>query len=110
MTKSYHSGFDYFTPDPGKHKSMNCKACNEEMHVERNVDYRQGGPWGLHHKSAVRKIDEFTCNNAGKPWHDQVIALRRFQRDTPSNTLATLVEGEIKEIIKTKLSTKNNYF
>ena len=98
MILHYHSGFDYFTPDVGTTDSMSCLACGIEMQVERNVDYY--GRWPLSRADAkARKIDKFTCVNSSQDWHDQVIALRKFQRDTPSNTLSELVEKEIIFII-----------
>lgn len=105
MTIHYHSGFDYFTPDTGTTDSMSCRACGTEMQVERNVDYY--GRWGK--EDPPRKIDKFTCNNSSQNWHNQVISLRRFQRDTPSKTLEKLVEEEITLIIESKTPTKDNW-
>jgi hypothetical protein len=109
MTKQRYTGFDYFTPDAGKIESMTCGACNEVMAVARNVDYLLGTPWGPRHKSPTRKIDEFTCDNSNQDWHDQVIALRRFQRGTPSSVLSKLVEEEIIGIIESRTPTKKNW-
>lgn len=113
MTIHYHSGFDYFTPDAGTTDTIFCLACDKVMQVERNVDYRgrswvaQGG--GLAHPPPPRKVDKFTCANSGQDWHDQVIALRKFQRHTPSKTLEKLVEEEITLIIKSKTPTKETW-
>lgn len=108
MTIHYYSGFDYFTPDAGTTDSMSCLACGDEMQVDRNVDYC--GRWPLSRDDAnARKIDKFTCANSSQDWHDQVIALRKFQRDTPSKTLEKLVEEEITLIIESKIPTKNNW-
>ena len=105
MNSHYHTGFDYFTPDTGKTYSMNCAACGESMDVARNVDHY--GRWGK--TDPPRKIDKFTCKNSGQKWHDQVISLRKFQRDTPSNVLSKLVEEEILGIIELKAPTKENW-
>jgi len=55
-------------------------------------------------------VDFFTCPSSGKPWHNQVIALRRFQRDTPSQVLSDLVEEEIQQIISSKQPSKETWY
>jgi len=41
----YHAGIDYFTPLAGAEKTMRCKACQEEMDVQRDV-LRTKGKFG----------------------------------------------------------------
>ncbi len=108
--KHYHSGFDYFTPEVGEHQSMYCNACNEEMSVKRDQEiFSSRYPAVGTPSSQTRRVDIFSCPHAGTEWHDQVIALRRFQRDTPSKTLSDLVEPEIQEIITTKIASKSSW-
>lgn len=108
MTKHYHAGFDYFTPKPGTATSLNCMACNQVMDVERDVEVNIGnsfiGPSGK-----TRQADKFTCPHSGSEWHDQVIALRKLQNDTPSSKIAQLLEEEIDEIILKRSPTKEHY-
>ena len=106
MHKGYHSGFDHFTPDPGTEASMNCVACGAVMDVERD----KAIPLSRWSKNPKRVVDVFTCPSSGKKWHDQVIALRRFQRDTPSGVLTDLVEKEIEQIISSKQPSKENWY
>jgi len=109
VTVSRHSGFDFFTPDAGTTQALFCVACLQNMDVQRNVDYRGGNSITGPSDGPSRKIDKFTCPNAGQDWHDQVIAIRRLQRDTPSQTFVDLVEVEIQQIIKTRRPTKQNW-
>jgi len=114
MTKFRYSGFDYFTPDAGTTDSMICVACGEIMQVKRNIERRQHGRWfnckgGEDCDHPVRRIDEFSCQYSGQGWHNQVIAIKRLQRDLPSQVLADLLNSEISEIIKNKVPTKNNW-
>lgn len=102
-----HSGFDYFTPEPGTVHYMQCKACESEMSVERNKQiykYRYPGNTGETHPR-----DVFTCDSSGEPWHNQVIALRRLILSTPSSRIAQMLEDEIRDIIRTKQPTKENW-
>jgi len=110
-TVSYHSGFDIFTPDAGTRTAMYCIACGYEMSVARGVPY-SGRRWAASKDSELpnpRIVDKFTCDNAGQDWHDQVIVLKRLQRDLPSRILSDLIEPEIGQIITTKTPTKSNW-
>jgi hypothetical protein len=106
--KSYHSGFDYFTPEPGSEKSMECKACNALMDVERGakISVRSFAPTSSDKK---RVVDIFKCPHAGEPWHNQVIDLQKFIRDTPSHLLSEIVRREIETVIQKKQPTKDTY-
>lgn len=100
----YHAGFDYFSPEAGEHESVKCKACLCLMDVERGV-LRTKGRYGI--LTEPRKEDIFTCPNAGKDWHSQIIALIREKDRTPSTLLANLYEEEIVDIRKRKKKTKD---
>ena len=106
--KHYTSGFDYFTPDPGKYQSMQCKACDTEMDVERDVTISRSRFSFLVDRDLLksRKVDKFTCPHTGEDWHNQAIQLRRFVQKTPSRVLASLVEEEIKTVVKWRRPTK----
>lgn len=97
--KSFHGGYDYFTPAPGTETEMLCKACGAQMDVERNMNVF--GRFGH-----VRVADIFSCPFSGERWHEQVIALLVFQRQLPSKKLCDLVSEEIAEIIKSKTPSK----
>jgi len=102
----HSAGFDYFTPEAGKHSTMLCVACTAEMDVKRNVA-RTMGRYGIAMpEHLVRQEDIFTCPNSEHGWHRQIIRLLQEVRDTPSRKLADLMELEIAEIRQTKTTTK----
>lgn len=104
MSKILHAGGDVRTPSPGEYESMKCDTCGEEMTVERDVD----GPTSSIEAMAKRshKHDRFTCPNAGKMWHNQIIHLLRAIDKTPSATLTAIYQVEINAIRKAKKHTK----
>lgn len=99
-----HKGWDVITTEPGKHESMTCPVCNQEMNVIRN----EKGPtsWAGTMMQTEHLHDTFTCKNAGKKWHKQVRNLREAVINTPSAKLASLFNEEIEEILKSKKATK----
>jgi hypothetical protein len=105
--KSYHAGFDYFTPDPGKEQSLQCRGCGSEMSVERNIDV--GSRYPHINPEFKRKVDRFTCQHSGERWHDQAIALRKLINRTPSRAIAELVEIELAEVIKNQQPSKEQW-
>lgn len=108
MGKHYHSGYDYFTPDPGTEKSMKCRACGFEMDVARGVEV--GSRWGhLSPDPQKRKVDKFTCTHAGEKWHNQAIELKKLIGRTPSQVISSLVEAELHQIISTRKPTKDSW-
>lgn len=108
MTKHYHSGYDYFTPDPGEKQSMKCRACNSEMDVDHNMEISSRYP-NIGDASSKRKVDRFTCPHSGEKWHNQAIELKKLIERTPSQTIADLVEAELNQVVSTKKSSKNSW-
>jgi hypothetical protein len=102
--KHYHSGYDYFTPEPGTQIDMFCKACRDKMDVERNVN----GPtsWAESMGKGKHLHDKFICPNSGEDWHDQLIALDKEMRKTSSSQVAALIESEIEEVRRTRVCTR----
>jgi len=103
----YHVGWDFFSPDPGKEESMNCRACGEIMDVTRNVD----GPRGWASAMSGRKSlhDAFVCPHAGRGWHDQLIELLKLIRDTPSQKIADMLQEEVDQVKQTKRSSRKKF-
>jgi len=102
----YHAGIDYFTPLAGAEKTMRCKACQEEMDVQRDV-LRTKGKFGSDlPKEFQRREDIFTCSHAGADWHVQITVLLREIDHTASQKLTSLLEAEIVEICRTRHVTK----
>ncbi len=101
------AGYDYFSPEPGKHKSMNCLVCDAKMKVKRSVN----GPTGMAESMAGKKHlhDTFYCSHSGELWHNQVIALKKLVISTPSANMAVTLENEIKWILKNKKHTKEDF-
>ena len=100
------SGWDIFTPAPGTQQSMRCRVCKTEMNVQRDqvvsknyVETELGG----------HKCDIFTCPHSDDAWHRQALALHQWIQDTPSATLAILVQRELNNILKNKKSTKEQF-
>lgn len=102
--KSYHAGYDHFTPDPGKFKEMECAVCRDKMDVRRNVN----GPTGMAEAMGGGKHlhDSFSCPNSGEDWHDQLIALDKELRKTSSSAIAAILEKEIEEVRKLRICTR----
>ena len=99
-----HKGWDIIFSEPGKHKSMTCPVCNEEMEVKRDVK----GPtsWAGAVMKTEHVHDAFTCKHAGKKWHKQVRKLREAILATPSAKLAEIYQSEIEQILVRKRATK----
>jgi hypothetical protein len=102
--KSYHAGYDHFSPDPGECDKMSCRACGDDMDVKRNVN----GPTGYAEAIGGGKHlhDSFSCPNAGEDWHNQLIALDKELNKTSSTRVAALIEVEIKEVKETRVCTR----
>lgn len=106
---SYHSGWEYFTPDPGEHEKMFCRVCNSEMDVERAVM----GPTGfaeamsVHYgKSKGHLHDTFKCPYAHETWHCQARILKQKILDEPSRVITTMLQAEVDEILARRKVTK----
>lgn len=102
--KHYHAGYDSFSPAPGTQQDMFCNACRDKMDVRRNVN----GPTGFAEAMGGGKHlhDSFTCHNAGKDWHDQIIALDKELRKTSSSAIASILEEEIEEVRASRVCTR----
>lgn len=94
---TYHTGYDIFTPDPGACGSMQCQACGANMDVKRNAY----GPRSFASAVSGHRVvyDEFTCPNAGKPWHDKVIKMREERRNTVVAAFQETIDAEIAMVL-----------
>ncbi len=96
MDKNYNStwtGLDRFTPDCDTEEKIYCRACGSKMDIQRRVhDYRSWSDFTARIKSY---FDVFTCPNSGKPWHDQVIALKIEISKTASTKIERIIQEEI---------------
>lgn len=103
--KSYNTG--RYTPDSGECEEATCDICQTKMDVERNqVGARTfAGAMGGHKEV----YDRFLCPNIEADWHKQIVALRKFIDDIPSQSLSDIIEEEIKSILKKKKVTKEGY-
>lgn len=92
-----HSGWDSFMPAPGTHDRMQCRVCEEDMEVHRNVN----GPTSMAESMAKRGHlhDHFVCKYANEDWHRQVLSLKRRQEEEPSTAIKEIIEAEIVQIV-----------
>ena len=90
--------WDIFIVECSEEK-RDCKVCNEEMQVERNILYTARGG------SKIPR-DRFTCKHSDEQWHKQVLALRMEIKDTPSKGLAALMEIDVKDVLAARKATK----
>jgi hypothetical protein len=100
---TYHAGWDHFSPAPGEVDKMNCRVCDAEMKVTRNVN----GPTGSIESMAGRKHlhDSFYCDHAEEDWHCQVRILKeRIEKET-SNKIIELLAEEMNQVLQTKKPT-----
>lgn len=104
MSQSLYAGYEVLTPECGKHESMNCPTCGDVMNVERDVE----GATGFAEAMAGRKHkhDRFTCPNAGKNWHVQIIKLGHEAKNTASAAIERMINDEIRGILETRRPTK----
>jgi hypothetical protein len=104
MKKSFHAGWDHFTPAPGTKDKMFCRVCKCEMDVKRNVMGPTGWAEAISRKEHAH--DTFSCAHAQEYWHNQArILLERIEKES-SHTIATILKKEVKEVIKTKKTTR----
>lgn len=105
--KTYRSG-EIFTPDAGEYEEFHCVICDAKMDVERNVN----GPRGrIAAMAGINELhDVFTCPNAGKDWHVQIIALHQAAKETPSKIFEDQLLEEADNIKKTQVATKKVVF
>ena len=108
MKGSLHSGWEYFTPEPGKVKEMFCRVCKAKMDVKRNVN----GPTGWAEAVGGRKHlhDAFSCPFAQEDWHRQARVLKQRIQDETSKSMTTILKKELKWIFENKKTTKKKYW
>jgi hypothetical protein len=108
MTKSYHAGWDHFSPDPGKVKEMFCRVCKAKMDVQRNVN----GPTGFAEAMGGGKHlhDSFSCPHAQEDWHNQARVLKQRIKDETSKSIAKILKKELKWVMENKKTTKKRYW
>lgn len=104
MSKHYWTGWDYFTPPPGKVDSMTCRVCGSNMNLKRNVNGPTG--WAESVGGGKHLHDTFSCSFAGEKWHDQALRLKKLAEETPSFEIQKIYEKEADEIIETRTPTK----
>ena len=90
----YHMGWDSFTPNPGKWQSHRCRACGEELLVERNVTGRRS--WI---GSNDAKFDHFYCRHSQNEWHLRAIELHKAIAKMPSVTVADMMRRDLDDIL-----------
>ena len=100
---------DRSTPDPGKVEGpLFCGVCGEEMDVKRNVNGPRGSVQAM--SGGKSPHDVFTCPHREEQWHEQVVALRKEAKKTPSAKLEKLLLEEAEEILQSKECTKGEGF
>lgn len=102
--KSYHAGWDHFTPEPGEEDKMYCGVCNSEMDVKRNVKGATGFAEAMSGKGHLH--DAFSCPHAQKDWHNQARILKERINGESSDIIAKLLTEELDEVLKTKKPTR----
>jgi hypothetical protein len=103
-TKHYHAGWDHFTPDPGTQEKMFCIVCDAEMDVKRNVNGATS--WAESMGRGKHLHDSFSCPNVGKGWHSQVRILKERIEKESSQSIAEILEKELKVVLETKKTTR----
>lgn len=106
--KSYHAGWDHFTPDPGDEDKMFCGVCNAEMDVERNVKGATGWAEAISRKGHLH--DVFSCPHAHENWHNQARVLKQRIEGESSRTIAELLIKELDEVLETKKPTRKRHW
>jgi hypothetical protein len=108
-TKSYHSGWESFSPEAGTVDKMYCRVCGEEMDVQRNVM----GPTGFaeamsvaHGMSKGHLHDSFHCKYAQENWHSQARVLKQKIEKEPSKIISDLLKTEVNLILLNRKVTK----
>ena len=94
-----------YRADPGTCDSMSCGICGSEMQVKRDVLIPPG--WASAMAGHKVKMDAFSCPHVGEDWHRQAVKIRQMIRETASQRIAEILEGEFHEIVDTKKCTKN---
>lgn len=77
------------------------------MEVERNQEGATS--WAESMAQKKHSFDHFYCKYSNERWHKQLLKLRRMIEDTPSITIANLLQEEVNQILKTKVATKEKF-
>ena len=110
-TTSHYKGWDIFYPNCDTVSEMFCKACDMKMNVRRHVNGPRSWAESMAHLTGNDYADHdcFTCPNSGKPWHNQVIALKIEARNTASSSITKIIEEEMYIVLRNKTVTKTNW-
>jgi DNA replicative helicase MCM subunit Mcm2 (Cdc46/Mcm family) len=100
----YEIGWDAFSPDPGSQKTMRCRVCGQEMNVKRNCEGPRSSIGAM--AGCKSKYDFFSCPDAAEEWHYQALRIKQMIADTPSASLAIILEAELRKILKDKKPTR----
>jgi hypothetical protein len=95
-----YKGYDVFYTEPSVSDEIECKACGATCGVKRRIT----GPTG--HLSAMSDNhtlhDSFHCPNIGKDWHDKAVKLVMAIEDTPSKSIATIMNKDLQDTLQHK--------
>lgn len=104
-------GTDHYLPEAGVIPSDRvylCGVCNAPCNERRSViGYRSFAEAAANSTKSV--YDEFACPNRNMDWHKQAYMLMEHARNTPSASLASLYEEEIRLILSTRKTTKEDF-
>lgn len=95
----YHSGLDYFTPDPGGEPYTKfCRVCGQLLEVEKNIN----GPtsWAESMGKMKHLHDRWKCPIAKEKWHQDAADLLMRAMGETSPSLKALLEKDAKEIVE----------
>ena len=93
-----HHGLDYFTSSPGVVDQKHCLVCGSACLVQRDVR----GPTGFAMALAKRqsRYDAFACVHADQSWHRESTRLVLARNQTPSKSVAALVQADLDELLQ----------
>ena len=93
-----HKGVDVFYTELGVSETMECRVCGSLCNVKRNAT----GPTG--HLAAMTgnhtRHDSFRCPNIGKDWHDKAVKLVMAINDTPSKSIAAIMNKDLEDVLQ----------
>lgn len=99
-----HSGYDYFTTQPGAIEGILCKVCGFPCKVDRNrkgpLSYAAALAVAAGHSEYVKVHDAWECPNHDEPWHFQLYQLLELAEKTPSPTLKKIYERDYKKLFE----------
>ena len=95
----YHTGYDYFTPDPGKWKTKHCEACGTYCDVKRSHVGKR-----TRYGRSDSVFDVFNCPNADEHWHTEVIKILEVMRDMPSQRIVDIMKKDVDDILRANIT------